>query len=63
MPVDCVRRYWSSRISHNAYWLVLNEPVHIFEVDKWFTHHYEMIDAHNGVLDFVDMDMQEELPF
>ena len=62
-PVDGERRYWFGRVTHNAYWLVLDEPVNIFAVDTWFRNHQEMMNAHNGVLDFVDMDMQGELPF
>lgn len=45
------------------YWFVLEEPVSLFDVTSWFLHHQEMIDALNGILDFIDMNMQGELPF
>lgn len=62
-PVDGQRMFWFGRVTQTAYWFVLDEPVSIFDVGSWFTHHEMMLKAHGGDLDFVDMDRQGELPF
>lgn len=60
---DRTRMYWFGIVSINAYYFVLGEamPVDIFSVGSWFHAQEAMLDAHNGELDFCDM--QGELPF
>jgi hypothetical protein len=59
--VDGIRLYWFGKITNTAFWLVLPTPVDIFEVSRWYSQYYEMVEAHDGDIDrFVD---QGELPF
>lgn len=59
--VDGERRYWFGRVTNNAYWFLIDQPVNIFAVDAWFRNHKEMIAPHDSNIDmFVD---QCELPF
>lgn len=61
-PVDGQRMFWFGRVTQTAYWFVLDEPVSIYDVDNWYRHQQEMINAHDGNLDEF-CDMQGELPF
>lgn len=61
--VDGERLYWFGRTTSNAYWLILKTPVCIFDVLTWLGNERDMILAHDGELDFVDMDKQREFPF
>lgn len=54
--------FWFGRVTQTAYWFVLDEPVSIYDVDSWYRHQHEMINAHDGNLDEF-CDMQGELPF
>lgn len=55
------RMYWFGKVTNTAFYFVLPMPVDIFEVGRWYTQYYEMVDAHDGDVDrFVD---QCELPF
>lgn len=58
--VEGIRQYWFGKATNTAFWFVLPMPVDIFEVGRWYAQYYQMVEAHNGELDFVD---QCELPF
>lgn len=57
------RLFWVGRTTNTAYWFMFDTPQTIFEVIAWLSGQQDMLLAHNGDLDFVDMDRQGELPF
>ncbi|ELY4576830.1 hypothetical protein SMZ92_000162 [Cronobacter sakazakii] len=60
---DGTRMFWFGVVSSNAYYFMLEvaKPVDIFAVGSWFYAQQAMLEAHDGELDFCDM--QGELPF
>ncbi|MCT8173054.1 hypothetical protein ACRAOD_17455 [Raoultella ornithinolytica] len=62
-PREAERLFWVGRTTSTAYWLMFDTPQTIFEVVTWLGHQQDMILAHDGELDIVDMDKQGELPF
>ncbi|HHD2919838.1 hypothetical protein ACO1ZG_16310 [Enterobacter kobei] len=62
-PREAERLFWVGRTTITAYWLMFDTPQTIFEVVTWLGHQQDMILAHDGELDIVDMDKHGELPF
>lgn len=62
-PREAERLFWVGRTTSTAYWLRFDTTQTIFEVITWLGYQQDMILAHDGEFDFVDVDRQDELLF